>query len=105
MLWDPQVTPGHTILLAPIQTPSPIHTLLPIVNFQGYLILTLGFTTTPLPIFEPNALSRPVFKLLKGFKGLMKKIEFTKNQTPLLNIDAPGEYQSLLNLDKSTFSI
>jgi hypothetical protein len=35
----------------------------------------------------------------------MKKIEFIKNQTPLLNIDAPGEYQSLLNLDKSTFSI
>src|SRR5690606_35386864 len=81
-----------------IQTFSPIQLLSPISSFQGYLIFTPGFITTPLPKRAPKSFRRNAFRPLEGFNELIKKIELTKYQAICFAFPAPISflYQLLL---------
>jgi hypothetical protein len=68
-------------------------------------MFTLGFMITPLPILEPKARNNRTFRPLIGLKGFTKNSTLIINQILRFTSEAPGEYHSLLNLDKSTLRV
>src|SRR5687767_746911 len=84
-----------------IQTFSPIQTWSPILSFQGYLMLTQGLITTPLPILAPNIRNKKRLKLPNGNQPFFMNRILAKYQQALLK-GLPGLYQLLLNFERST---